>query len=289
MKRGKSLFVWAFLVFISAHCVHADSSVWKVVKGGNQLFIGGTVHFLAKSDYPLPPVFEKAYNQSAIVVFETDLRKMQTPAFQKQLLGKVTYSDGRNLKTVLSETTYQALALHLSNRGIPVNNMIKFKPGMVVSTLTVIEMQRLGLSGTGVDEYFYSRAINDRRATGELESVDEQIAFISEMGTGQEDELIAYTLRDMQKLPELIRSIKEAWRKGDNRKLKEVAITPLKKDFPEVYDELFLKRNNAWIPKIEAMLRTSDVEFILVGAAHLVGDDGLLAQLESRGCGIQKP
>ena len=289
MRKGKSLYLWVFLVFIFTNSVHADSPVWKVVKGDNQLFIGGTVHFLAKSDYPLPSAFERAYSQSAIVVFETDLQKMQTAEFQKKLLGKVTYSDGRNLKTMLSKTTYQALALHLSSRGIPVDNMIKFKPGMVVSTLTVIEMQRLGLIVAGVDEFFSLRAINDGKETGQLETVDEQLAFISEMGAGQEDALIAYTLRDMQKLPELIRSIKEAWRQGDHRKLKDVAVTPLKKDFPEVYDELFVKRNNAWIPKIEAMLRTRDVEFILVGAAHLVGDDGVLAQLESRGCDIQKP
>jgi uncharacterized protein YbaP (TraB family) len=289
MKNGKWSYFLVFLVLISAYSVHADSPVWKVVKGDNQLFIGGTIHVLTKSDYPLPSTFEKAYNQSVKLVFETDIQKMQTPEFQKKLLSKVSYSDGRSLKTVLNEATYQELELHLSNRGIPIANMVKFKPGMMAMTLTIIELQRLGLIGAGVDEFFSLRAINDQKKLGQLETVDEQLAFILTMGDGQEDELIAYTLRDIKKLPKLMQSIKDAWRQGDTRKLKKVALTPIKNDFPDIYDELIVKRNNAWIPKIEAMLKTKDVELVLVGALHLVGDDGVLAQLADRGYKIQMP
>ncbi len=287
MKNGKLSCLLVFLAFISVHTVHADSPVWKIVKGENQLFIGGTIHILTKSDYPLPSTFENAYSQSAILVFETDMQKMQTPEFQKTLMSKVVYSDGRNLKMVLNEATYQKLEQHLTNRGIPMVKMMNFKPGMVALTITVIELQRLGLMGAGVDEFFNLRAIKDKKEMGQLETVDEQLALISTMGDGQENEFIAYTLRDIEKLPELMQSLKDAWRRGDNRKLKEIALTPFKKDFPDLYYELIVKRNNAWIPKIEAMLKTKDVELILVGALHLVGDDGVLAQLAARGYDIQ--
>ena len=83
--------------------------------------------------------------------------------------------------------------------------------------------------------------------------------------------------------------MKDAWRRGDNLKLKEVAITPLKNDFPNVYQNLVVKRNDAWIEKIERMLETQEVELVLVGALHLVGDDGLLEKLAARGYRIQKP
>jgi uncharacterized protein YbaP (TraB family) len=287
MKKGKCSYLLVFLVLISVHSVYADSPVWKVVKGDNQLFIGGTIHVLAKSDYPLPSTFEKAYNQSAKLVFETDIQQMQTPEFQKILLSKVSYSDDRNLKTVLNEATYKELELHLSNRGIPIANMLKFKPGVLAMTLTFIELHRLGLLGAGVDEFFSLRAINDQKKLGQLETVDEQLAFIASMGDGQEDKFIAYTLRDIKKLPTLMESIKDAWRQGDTRKLNEVALKPMKMEFPDVYDELIVKRNNAWIPKIEAMLKTKDVELVLVGALHLVGDDGVLAQLADRGYKIK--
>lgn len=287
MKKWRFFYALFFIVVIFAPPAQADSPVWKVVKGDNQLFIGGTIHVLTQTDYPLPSTFEKAYSQSVKLVFETDMQKMNSPEFQKVMLSALTYSDGRNLKQVLNEDTYQELEQHLSSRGIPMVNMVNFKPGMVAITLTMIELQRLGLIGAGVDDFFRLRELNDQKELGQLETVDEQLAFISTLGDGQENEMIAYTLRDMRKLPTLMESIKDAWRRGDSRKLKEVAITPFKKDFPKVYEEFIVKRNNAWIPQIEAMLKTKDVEFILVGALHLVGDDGVIAQLAARGYDIQ--
>lgn len=287
IRKLSSLFV--LLVLIHLPGAHADSPVWKVVKGEHHLFIGGTIHILSKSDYPLPSNFEKAYSQSAIIVFETDIQKLQTPEFQQKLLNKVVYTDGRNLKTLLSKATFEELALHLSNRGIPIAQFLNFKVGMLASTLTIIELQRLGLLGAGVDEFFNMRAINDQKVLGQLETVDEQLMFISTMGDGREDEMVSYTLRDLKKLPEMMQSIKDAWRHGDNQKLNRIALTPVKSEFPDVYDQIILGRNNAWMPKIEAMLKTRDVEFVLVGVLHLVGDDGILRKLASRGYDIQKP
>jgi uncharacterized protein len=288
-KKWKIILYIGLLVFGSFQSVQADSPVWRVVKGDNQLYIGGTIHMLAQSDYPLPSDFELAYRQSAKLIFETDTQKMQTPAFQAAMLPKVVYSDGRNLKTVLNDATYQKLAQHLSSRGIPMDNLVKFKPGMVALTVTVMEFQRLGLVGAGVDEFFRLRSINDQKSIGQLETADEQLALISTLGDGQENELINHTLREIRELPVLMQSTKAAWRHGDNDKLKDVALAPFKRDFPAVYDKIVVKRNNAWIPKIEAMLKTREVEFVLVGALHLVGEDGVLAQLSARGYDIQKP
>lgn len=285
-KTSLGLCLWIFFWSLP---VQADSPVWKIVKGDHHLFIGGTIHVLTQSDYPLPPTFNKAYDQSVWVVFETDVQQTKTPEFQKALLSELTYSDGRNLMSVLNASTYQALEAHLSSRGIPIANLNQFKPGMVAITLTFIELQRLGLVGTGVDEFFSLRALNDQKKLGQLETVDEQLRFLSTMGQGRENELIAYTLRDIEMLPSYMQSIKKAWRRGDNRKLIEVALTPFKRDFPKVYDQFVVQRNRAWVPKIEAMLRSKDVEFVLVGVLHLVGADGLLAQLAARGCMIQAP
>ena len=244
---------------------------------------------LSQSDYPLPPEFEKAYSRSEKLVFETDIQESKTQEFQEEALKKMVYTDGRNLKMVLSEAMYLELEQHLSNRSIPIANLINFKAGAVAITLVVIEMQRLGIVAKGVDEFYSSKALKDQKELGELETIDEQLELISRMGEGQEDALIADALRDINEMPEKWLSIKDAWRHGDYNELAEVVVAPMKKDFPELYNELVVKRNNAWVPKIETMLKTKDVEFVLVGALHLVGDDGVLAQLAARGYGIQKP
>ena len=288
MKNKKWSYLLVLLTLFFAHSAYAESSVWKVVKGENQLFIGGTVHMLSESDYPLPPEFEKAYSQSEKLVFEADMQQTKTEQFKKEVEKRMFYADGRNLKRVLNEATYQKLEQHLSDRGIPIANLMKMKAGMVAGILVVIEMQRLGFLREGVDEFFRSKALSDRKELGALETVQEQLDFLANMGEGHEDEIVVDTLRDIDKIPETMKSSKDAWRRGDNSKLAEIFVTPMKRDFPKLYDDLVVKRNNAWVPKIETMLETEETEFVLFGALHLVGDDGVLAQLAARGYEIQK-
>ena len=236
----------------------------------------------------MPAAFESAYRQSAIVVFEADIQKMQSPEFQQLLQSKILYTDGRSLKTVLNGKTYQALEQHMTSRGLPIAGFEQMKVGMVGITLALMELQRLGLYGTGVDEFFNLKARNDGKTIGKLETAEKQLAFLSTLGDGREDALINQTLRDIERLPQMIASLKEAWRKGDRSGIKAISITPIKKDFPKVYHQLFVQRNMDWIPKIEEMMETKEVEFILVGAAHLVGEEGLLTQLAARGYTIQQ-
>lgn len=43
-----------------------------------------------------------------------------------------------------------------------------------------------------------------------------------------------------------------------------------------------------WIPEIERLLDTGDVELVLFGALHLVGNEGVLALLEDRGYQVEQ-
>ncbi len=288
MINGKTLISLYMLLVLFSVQVYAGSSVWIVEKGANRLFIGGTIHMLTESDYPLPAAFEKAYNGAVKVILETDMQKLNSPEFQSAMMRELSYSDGRNLKQELNQETYAALENFFTMRGIPMARIIGFKPGMVSITMTVMELQRLGLVGIGVDAYYSAKSIDDRKPLGQLETVEAQIAFIANMGAGRVDEMLIYTLADIDKLPELMNAMKHAWRKGDLTQLKAIGITPFKNEFPNMYKALIADRNDAWLPKIEAMLKTREVEFVLVGALHLAGDDGLLSQLATRGYKVRQ-
>jgi len=288
MNIWKSTCSLTFILLGFCLPAYAASSVWTVEKDGNRVFIGGTIHLLTVSDYPLPAVFEKAYAQSVEVILETDIQKLQSPEFQAIMMRELSYSDGRNLQQVVNHETYRSLESFFSVRGIPMANIVGFKPGMVATMMTMVELQRLGLVGIGVDAFFNGKSIKDAKKLGQLETVESQIAFIANMGLGQEDEILRYSLADIEQLPSLMQSMKQAWRRGNMSRLNEIGITPFKKEFPEVHRALFTNRNNAWMPQIEAMLKTRAVEFVLVGALHLAGDDGLLSQLAARGYKVRQ-
>ena len=266
--------------------VHAQSPVWKVEKDGRHMFIGGSMHILKAEDYPLPQAFDRAYRQSAQIVFETDIARMNDPAFQQYLLREVSYSDGRSLQDVVNADTYGALVKFFAARGVPMTSVDHFKPGMVATLATVIELQRLGIDGQGVDAYFDQRVASDQKARGQLETVEQQVAFIANMGAGEEDAMLRYNLAEIEQLPALWREMTRAWRSGDLTWLDEQIAVPMRRDYPTAYETLLVSRNNAWMPQIEAMAKTPPVEFVLVGALHLSGKDGLLAQLVARGSPI---
>jgi uncharacterized protein len=266
----------------------ADSPVWKVERDGYTIFIGGTIHVLAASDFPLPGAFDEAYRQAAQLVFETSMEGLEDPAVQLRLAHSMLYDDGRTLQSVLSEQTYARLTAYLAERGLPIQNLRPMRAGGVSMMLSLIELQRLGLAGTGVDEFFARAARRDGKALGQLETVDQQLAFLRDMGEGQEDALIDYTLNDLGRLAQMMSELKTAWRRGDDGALETVALIPMRAAFPALYRSLVVKRNEAWIPQLETLLRTREVELVLVGALHLIGPDGLIAALKARGYSVEQ-
>jgi hypothetical protein len=263
--------------------VFAQSSVWLATKNDAKVYLGGTVHLLRPSDYPLPAPFENAYSQADELYFETDVSGLSDMSVQVKMMQALTYSDGRSLSTVLDESTYQALSAHLSATGMPIAMLDKFKPGLLVSTLQVIEFQKLGFTPQGVDAYFNTRAIGDGKNIGELEPVDAQIGYISEMGEGNESEFVRLSLQDLEEVATSMDQMLTAWRAGDNETLADLFVNDMKEGYPALYESLLVQRNLNWMPIIESMFQDADTEFVLVGAAHLVGEDGLLSMLQSKG------
>jgi uncharacterized protein YbaP (TraB family) len=62
----------------------------------------------------------------------------------------------------------------------------------------------------------------------------------------------------------------------------------MKEEWPEMYKSMVFDRNAAWMPQIEEYLSTGAVPFIVVGAAHLHGPDGLLIQLKNLGYTVEQ-
>ncbi len=266
----------------------ADSSVWKVSNGQSELFIGGTIHVLSRQDYPLPPEFDQAYQQADSLVLETDLAAMAELAVQQQLLMRVMYTDGRSLKDDLQDSTYQKLVEYVATTGLMMEALNQFTAPMVVITLTMAELQKLGMADTGVDNFFHSRAVQDGKRLQGLESVDLQLDIIANMGKGLEDEMLLSTLDELRDLPRMMNAMKSAWRRGDMKNLEDTAIAPMREQFPALYQSLLVERNDSWIPKIEALLKTPETEFILVGALHLAAREGVITRLLERGYTVER-
>ena len=164
----------------------------------------------------------------------------------------------------------------------------KFKPELLISTLQILVFQSMGFTPQGVDAFFHTRAVADGKAEGQLETVQEQIGFIAAMGEGNDSEFILLSLKDLTETGNVIDGMIGAWRSGDAQGLSELFVEDMKVEAPALYDTLLLERNLKWIPQIHRMLQDADTEFVLVGAAHIVGENGLLDLLSQEGYEINQ-
>ncbi len=281
-------FLLVLIAVVAPSSVSAETSVWRVSNGDNTVYLGGTVHLLRASDYPLPTEYDVAYAAADNLVFETDIAAMSDLATQARLLAMMSYTDERTLQSVLSEEAYAALESYTAEVGLPIAMMQKFKPGMVITTLQVFEFQKLGFTPEGVDAHFNTRANSDGKAVSGLESLDEQIEFLASMGEGNESEYILMSIADLESTEEAMLGMISAWRSGNAEQLTELFVDDMQERAPEIYELLLRGRNLNWLPQIQAMLQDEDTEFVLVGAAHLVGEDGLLTLLGDAGYEIEQ-
>lgn len=73
------------------------------------------------------------------------------------------------------------------------------------------------------------------------------------------------------------------WRVGDLKSLDKNIGQKMRAEMADGYEALVIERNRKWLPQIETMLTTPEVEMVLVGTLHLSGKDGLLEQLKKAG------
>ena len=264
------------------------SSVWKVTKDNNTVYIGGTIHILKQENFPLPAEYDKAYSQADELYFETDIEATKSAAFQQKMMSKIILTDGSTLESYLKPETFNALKTHIQARGLPIENFQPLKPSAVALMLSVMEYQANGFLQEGVDAFYANKATKDGKAQGWLESVDEQLDFIANMGQGDEDNLIKYTLEELGNMSSLLDQLLAVWKSGDMVKMNDLVIENMQDSSSELYDDLLKDRNNNWMPKIIEMFEDKDTEFVLVGLAHLAGKDSVLQQLKARGYKIEQ-
>jgi len=271
------------------HPLAAEPSfLWKVSRGDRYFYLAGSVHMLTKAHYPLAPAFDAAFADSNLLVEEVDYQEMMDPKSQMMMLQRGMFSGADSLKTVLSPETYALVSERVGGLGLPMMAMERFKPWFLALTVAAMEWQRAGFDQQlGLDRHFYDRARASRMATQALETVEYQVRRFDDIPLADQDRLLASSIRDVDAQQRSVTDIATAWQAGDAVGLERLVLAELKSD-PLMYQRLLVERNLNWMPVLESLLLRSGPAFVLVGAAHLVGPDGLLTLLQARGYTLEQ-
>lgn len=261
--------------------------MWRVERAGRVGWLVGSIHVLSPDYYPLPDAMEKAFLRSTTLLEEADITQMTSPEVVHLLTTKAIYTDGETLKTQLSPETYQMMSERLARFGLPIETFERMRPWMMTLTLVAAEMKRAGFdSELGVDRHFLDKAARVGKKFETLETLAEQLDLFASFSPKLQEAMLRDTLKSLDTEIGQMKTVADVWRSGDAEGLERIVLEPMMKE-PALYDALIVQRNRNWVPKIEACFSGGHC-FVVVGAAHLLGPDGLLATLRQKGYSIQQ-
>jgi uncharacterized protein len=278
----------AVVLLAQLEAVPSRNFIWKASGKQGAIYLVGSVHLLTKDFYPLNPALETAYKESDVLVEEVDLGEMQEPGSQFQMLSRGMLPSSQSLDQLVSPATFAAVTKRFNDIGMPIEPVKRFKPWLAALTLMAMEWQKAGFDADlGIDKHFYDRAKADGKTVQGLETIDYQLSRFDDMSPELQDRLLAETLKDIDTEQANLTRLVDAWRAGDARAIERIVLKDLAHE-AQLYQRLLVERNKNWLPKLEALFSRPRHAFVVVGAAHLVGPDGLVAILKSKGYTVEQ-
>jgi len=290
-ETRRLLFVFSVLILVCllasdqlAFSQSQRSFLWRVQSKTNTVYVLGSIHFFKKEAYPLHRKIESAFNQSEVLVVEANVNDIAKLDIEK-LVESAMYLGPETLERHVSAETYELIKKETGRLGIPLELINRQKPWFLALVLESLELLKLGFDPNyGIDKYFLSRATGKKKIV-ELESLDYQIDLLSKFSDQEQELFLLYTVKDLRVLRQELDRLTQAWISGDAKGMESIMTRGFAEDrrMSYVYEKLILERNRSMASKIEEFLRNKEIYFAVVGAAHLVGNQGVIEILKGRG------
>jgi len=254
--------------------------LWKVTSPTATAYLVGSMHILTSTDvYPLPQQVEKAFAESSILAVEADVRNVDQQHMMEMVQKYGMYTSGDSLSHHLSKPTADALASFCSNYGFPCATLEPLRPWMAGMLVAVWPIVKAGVDPkNGIDMHFLNEVKTSQRVE-ELESADAQFELLAGQPEEEQDKFLAYSLEGAGKMQEL----EKAYLSGD--------VDALLKDMPpssQMTEHLINERNLRMSQKVAEFLKAKGTSFVVVGAAHVIGDKGIANLLQQQGYTVER-
>jgi len=263
--------------------------LWRVQSKRNTVYVLGSIHLLKKDVYPLSRVIESAFEKSNVLAVEADVSDISRLDLQK-LMDSAFYPAGDSLDKHVSGKTFNLIKEETARAGLPMELVYNQKPWFLGLTLESVELMKSGYDPNyGIDKYFLSK-VEGRKKISELESLDYQINLLAGLNDEEQELFLLYTLNELKILVQEVDKLVDAWKSGAVEKMESTITKSLAEDrrFYTIYDKLIYKRNRNMAQKIDGYLKTNNTYFVVVGAAHLVGDRGIIQLLMDKGYSVEQ-
>jgi hypothetical protein len=269
----------------------ATPPMWRLADEDTEIILVGTFHILPPDLQWRSPELGKAIDAAEEIWFEAET---DTPDAQKDAMRIIEaqglLKKGVTLSSMIEQEDAQKLGEIIESLNDPdLAEIERMRPWYAFLALSVKFIESKGFEpGAGLE----SRLIAEGRARGRdfvfLETMRQQLAFFSKLTPESERSLLVLTIRDWEQETAEFDTLFAAWKAGDADAIDALMNAAMRDTAPEVYETLVKKRNEAWAGRIKSALDSPGRKLIAVGAAHLVGADGVPALLEAEGLSVPR-
>jgi uncharacterized protein YbaP (TraB family) len=285
MIKILSAFALLILFMASARAVNDRALFWQVQSDTAKVYLLGSIHYADESFYPLRREIEQAFYSSGHLVVEINIDADKAQRYRELMQQKGSYQGEATIRDHISEETYRQLQHRLRRLGMPLDMVHKQKPGMLVLTLTAVQVMKMGfMPELGIDAYFLKRAVDSKKHIIELETVEQQMDIFLNVSDG--DLILRETLHSLDEADMLMMDMTRCWKRGDEACLEQILFEDAMTRYPSfirIYDDLFFRRNENMANDIKGFLEGEGTYFAVIGAGHLVGDKGIPVLLRNAG------
>lgn len=255
-----------------------NSLLWEISGNGLQKssFIYGTIHMICEKDFSISEKLKNVIAKTDRLILEIDLSDSnELQELQKSAIGDIplskelTSQQYKTLDSILQAKASMPLK-QLDNFNLMGLNSVLIASGLPCKSLKMYEFELIGL------------AKKRNMPVGKLETVKDQSYFFSK-AFSKEFLISQMLIADIYS--ELFNKMIEDYK---NEHLADLYAKLSDKRFmnAEAKRWLLTERNRNWAGEMPAMMKAESVLFA-VGAAHLLGNDGVIELLKAKGYTIK--
>jgi uncharacterized protein len=257
--------------------------MWKATSPTTTVYLVGSIHLGDSSMYPLPKEVESAFAAAKVLAVEINIQKSD----QAKTMGLVQkygmYSGDDSLTKHLSKETLAALEDYCTRHNVPRAGMEQLKPWVVAISIAAMAWQQAGEDpNLGIDLHFLKENKPPQRID-ELESLESQLAIFAEATEEEQQRMLASILKQGDKAKDMITRAQAAYVAGDADALQKVMDEQDDVGSKSLEKKLLDDRNVTMTGKMDEYLKGKETIFVVVGAAHIIGDKGIARQLRDKG------
>lgn len=273
-----ALFLWS-----ASSAVLAQPALWLIEDEDTQIHLFGTMHVGADHQPWLTPELEQKIREADQIYAEISSEEM-SPAVSSQMMFKYgMLPPGQKLTDHLSNETRQVFLSYLDRKSIPLQNLQTMRPWLIAQLLTLQEFAGLGYDiQKGGEMQITALAQKSGISVKGLETLEQQMLILSDASPKEQDLQLAATIKELQKIEEVMKELTGSWFAGDLPRLEKALLTSLGA-VPGQADKLLYQRNHNWVSQIQEMLDQPGRIFVAVGAGHTVGAQGVPELLRKAG------